>query len=450
MIGGGSGGVRAARVAAAHGARVVLVEADRLGGTCVNAGCIPKKILSYAARLGEDVRSAAGFGFTVDVRFDWAPLKRHRDAEVARLNGVYAELLAKAGVDVISGRAVVAGPHAIRVGDREIGASHLLVATGGHAWRPSERELPGQALCAVSDDVFRWDELPRRLVVIGGGYVATELACVAHGLGAHVSLVHRGTALLRGFDPDVQHALANELRAKGVALRLGVGPKRVERVDGGLAVHLDDDVLEADAVLLAAGRSPSTRGLGLAEVGVALADTGAIQVDDELRTTVPSIFAVGDVIDRMRLTPVALAEGTVVATNLFGPGGATMDYRAIPTAVFTSPQVGTVGLSEPDARARGGIRVYKASFTPLRHRIGDRKERALVKVVVDEASDRVLGIHVVAEDAAEMLQGFAAALKAGLTKAQLDAVIGIHPTVAEELVTLRTPFVPPNDPMEEM
>jgi glutathione reductase (NADPH) len=451
VIGGGSGGVRAARVAASYGARVVLVESAALGGTCVNLGCIPKKILAYAAHLGDDLRSAGSFGWTVgEVGFDWATLTGNRDAEITRLNQVYAQLLDRGGVELVTGRAVIAGPHTVRVGPREITARYLLLATGGHPWRPSERELPGQAHAVTSDDVFRWPTLPRRLVVIGGGYIATEIASVMHGFGVDVEIVHRGGRLLRGFDPDLQHELANELRAKGIRLRLAAGPRGIEAVEDGLVVTLDDESVETDAVLLAVGRSPNTAGLGLADHGVALGEAGAVIVDDDYRTSIPSIFAVGDVIDRMRLTPVALAEAMVVVTNLFGPGGPRLDYRNIATAVFTSPQVGTVGLSEPEARLLGPVRIFKSSFTPLRHRISGRRERAHVKVVVDAATDRVLGLHIVSEDAAEMLQGFAVAVKLGVTKAQLDSVLGIHPTVAEELVTLRTEFVPPLDPLEEL
>lgn len=444
VVGGGSGGVRAARVAASLGARVALVEAARLGGTCIHLGCIPKKLTVLGAAYGDALADMRGYGWTAEgVRFDWATLCAGRDAEVARLNAAYATLLERAGVEVIHGRARLDGPHRVVVGERALTAAHVLVATGGRPLRPSEAELPGAGLAWVSDDVFGRPAFPRRLVVVGGGYVACELATAFHGLGAEVHLVHRGTGLLRGFDEDLRRELAHAVRARGIHLRLGAAPSAIIRAGDGLAVDVGGDRIDADAVLLAVGRKPTTEGLGLAEAGVALAPNGAVRVDDAFRTSVPSVYAVGDVIDRVKLTPVALAEGTVVATNLFGPGGRRMDYRDVPTAVFTLPPIGTVGLPEHEARRLfDRIEVFQSSFTPLRHRVSRRAERALVKVVVDGATDRVLGVHAIGEEAPEIVQGFATALRCGATKADLDGTLGIHPTIAEELVTLRQEKTP--------
>ncbi len=444
VVGGGSGGVRAARVAAQLGARVALIEGGRLGGTCVNVGCIPKKIMVFGARYGADLEDMRGYGWTVgDVRFDWGTLRKGRDAEVARLNGVYRRLLEDSGVKVVDGWAKVTGAHTVEVDGRTLSARHLLIAVGGTPRRFTPPELPGAELAMTSDDFFALDHLPRRVLVVGGGYIACELACVLDGLGAEVTLIQRGTALLRGFDQDLRHEIGNEIRARGVHLHLETGLRRLERrPDGAIAATLDDEAIEVDAVLTAIGRVPLTGGLGLAEAGVALSPTGGVLVDDEFCTTVPSIHAVGDCIERLQLTPVALAEAMVLVHRLFASEDRIMDYRDIPTAVFTIPPLATVGLTEEDARKHGPVRIFKSSFTPLRHRLTGREERALVKLVVDATTDRVLGVHVLGEDAPEMIQGFAVALKCEVTKARLDTTIGLHPTIAEELVTLRREWNP--------
>ncbi|MCA9490110.1 MAG: glutathione-disulfide reductase [Myxococcales bacterium] len=444
VIGGGSGGVRAARVAASLGARVVLIEGQRLGGTCVNVGCVPKKLMVFAAGYGDALRDMGGYGWQVEgVRFDWPTLCEGRDKEVARLNRVYRHLLEDANVKVVEGWAEVIGPHSVRVGDRVLTSRYLLVAPGGKPRRTTEEEVPGSEHALISDDIFTMEELPRRMVVVGGGYIACELACVMKGLGVDVSLVHRGTGLLRGFDECLRHELANELRMRGIHLRLSAGLDRIERGPDGLVVTVEDERIETDAVLQAIGRIPNTAGLGLESAGVQLTPSGAIAVDDTFCTTAPSVYAIGDAIDRLQLTPVALAEGTVVAHNLFAGEDRRMEYRDVPTAVFTSPPLATVGLTEQDARkVHGHVKIFKSTFTPLRHKLTGREERVLVKLVVDGATDRVLGVHVMGEEAGEIVQGFAVAIKCHATKAQLDSTIGIHPTIAEELVTLRREWVP--------
>jgi glutathione reductase (NADPH) len=445
VIGGGSGGVRAARMAASYGARVVLIEERYYGGTCVNVGCVPKKLYSYAAHFGDALRDMEGYGWTVgDVSFDWGTLKRNKDTEIARLNSIYRDILDRAGVETLDGRGVVTGPHAVQVGDRTLTGRYLLVAVGGRPWRPSEEELPGVGHTWTSDDVFALEALPERVLVVGGGYIACEMASIFHGLGVDAHLAYRGDMLLRGFDHDVRHELGNELRKRGLHLHFGCAPKRIEALSSGLRVEMDDgDVVETDAVLMATGRVPNTRGLGLESAGVQLAENGAVLVDDRFQTRCPSIHAVGDVIDRVQLTPVALAEGMVVASNLFRQTEKDQDYSCVPTAVFTHPSVGTVGLTEEEARKKQGkIRLYKSLFRPMLHTMTGSAEKTFMKLVVDDETDRVVGLHMVGPDAAEIVQGFAVAMKCGATKAQFDATIGIHPSAAEELVTMRTEWVP--------
>jgi glutathione reductase (NADPH) len=443
VVGGGSGGVRAARMAGQRGAKVMLAEAAALGGTCVNVGCIPKKLYSEAAQFADDFRDAAGFGWDLaPARLDWARLKRNRAAEIARLNGVYEQLLRTAGVELLRGWATLCDPHTVQVaeadGAKRIRARHILIAAGG---TPSVPHFPGREHVLTSDQMFDLEPFPRRLVVVGGGYIACEFASIFQGLGARVTQLHRGEQVLRGFDEDVRAFLAQEVRKHGVDLRLRSDVAAVARDGDGLAVTLSSgEVLPADAVLYATGRVPNVAGLGLEAVGLQLSAHGAIPVDETLRTALPSILAVGDVTARLQLTPVALAEAMVVVDQLFGEGRRRMDYELVPTAVFTHPNIGTVGLTEAQARERHGqVRIFRTDFRALKHTLSGNPERTLMKLVVDAASDRVVGLHVVGADAGEMVQGFAVAMKAGATKAVFDATIGIHPTAAEELVTLREP-----------
>ncbi len=462
VIGAGSGGVRAARMAAQRGARVAVAEDAPLGGTCVNLGCIPKKLYSYAAHYGEAFEESHGYGWTPGpARFDWQVLKANRAREITRLNSVYERLLLDAGVTLLRGRARLAGADAVEVEGAHQGASagaasdggdgggvrslhratHILVATGGHPVLP---QVPGRELAITSNEVFDLAEFPRRLVVVGGGYIACEFASIFAGLGAQVTLLYRGDQVLRGFDAEVRDFVAAEMRKKGVDLRTRADVLRITSADqeaGGRVVTLrDGTTLAADTVLFATGRKPNTAGLRLAEAGVALDTNGAVVVDHHFRTNVAGVHALGDVIDRIQLTPVALAEAMVLVDHLFGTRKRAMDYEGIPTAVFTHPNIGTVGLTEQEARVRfGALRIFRSEFKALRHTLSGSGERTLMKLVVDAASDRVVGVHMVGADAGEIVQGLAVAMKAGATKAHFDATIGIHPTSAEEFVTMREP-----------
>jgi glutathione reductase (NADPH) len=436
-IGGGSGGVRASRMSAGFGARVALIEERELGGTCVNVGCIPKKLLSYAAHYHGDFEEAAGFGWSVGPRsFDWTRLIAAKDREIARLNGVYARLLAAAGVQVIAGRGVLIDAHTVQVGGRTLTAQHILIATGG--W-PMVPDFPGAEHVITSNEAFHLERLPRRVTIVGGGYIAVEFCSIFNGLGSAVRLVHRGSQLLRGFDHDLGRVLAEEMAQKGIALTLNSRVERVSRAGEVLTVQLDSgDTHDTDLVMYATGRVPNTRGIGLEAAGVACTANGAIQVDAFFRSNVPSIYAIGDVTDRMQLTPVAIAEGMALANTLFNDTPRRMDYANVPTAIFSHPCIATVGLGEQEARARhGAIDTYVTRFRPLKATLSGSAGRIFMKLVVERATDRVLGVHMVGEDAAEIVQGFAVALKCGATKAQFDATVGIHPTSAEEFVTLR-------------
>ncbi|MEZ4237765.1 MAG: glutathione-disulfide reductase [Myxococcota bacterium] len=446
VIGGGSGGVRAARVSAQLGARVALVEGARMGGTCVNVGCVPKKLLSYGARFGEALDDMRGYGWsTTGRRFDWSALIAAKDREIERLNGVYRGLLDRAGVTVVEGWARVTGPETVSValaggGERELRGERLLVAVGGKPWRPSADEVPGIEQTWVSDDLFALPELPPRVLIVGAGYIGCEFATIFRGLGVQVTLAHRSDLPLRGFDEEVRRFLAQQMAASGIECITGCMPTYIDRDHNGLRVRWSDGgTSHADGILMATGRIPNTAGLGLEDVGVALGPEGSVPVDERFCTTVPSIFAVGDVIDRVQLTPVALAEATAFAHQQFADDRA-LSYENVPSAVFTSPQLGTVGLCEAKARAKyGDIDVYASTFRSLVHTLTGRDRKSMLKLLVDRASDRLVGVHIVDPDAAEIAQGFAAAMQAGITKRQLDATIGIHPTVAEELVTMRTP-----------
>ena len=443
VIGAGSGGVRAARMAAQSGARVAVADPAPLGGTCVNLGCIPKKLYSFAAHYADAFEESHGYGWTMaEPRFDWATLKANRAREISRLNGIYAQLLDGSGVTTLRSRATLRGPNEVEVDGRIHRAKHVLVATGG---RPVVPVLPGHELAVTSNEMFDLPEFPRRLVVIGGGYIASEFASIFAGLGSQVTQLYRGEQILRGFDDDVRNFVAAEMGKKGVALRTQARATQIERIGGAVGGALqvtlaDGSVLPADTILYATGRRPNTEGLGLDELDVRLTPNGAVVVDEHYCSSVPTIHAVGDVIDRVQLTPVALAEAMALVDRLFGDGRRRVDYDLIPTAVFTDPNIGTIGLTEAAARERfGDVQIFRSEFKALKHTLSGSSERTLMKLVVDAKSDRVVGLHMVGADAGEIVQGFGVALKAGATKAQFDATIGIHPTAAEEFVTMREP-----------
>ncbi|MBW2577661.1 MAG: FAD-dependent oxidoreductase [Deltaproteobacteria bacterium] len=412
VIGAGSGGVRASRVAASLGARVAVAEESDLGGTCVNLGCVPKKLFVYAAHFRDDFEDAAGFGWSLgDRSFDWPTLVANKDVHDA---------------------------HTLEVSGKTITAANILIATGS---QPSMPDLPGIELALSSDQIFHLSELPRRVVVVGGGYIAVEFAGIFHALGVETTQLYRGPLFLRGFDDDVRKFLASEMRARDLDLRFETNVASIEKVAGGLRATLEDNsVLETDAILYATGRVPKTRGIGLEEAGVALDAKGAVSVDAFSRSSVPSIWAIGDATDRINLTPVAIHEGTCVAKTLFGGVDTTPDHTGVASAVFSQPPIGTVGPSEGAAREiHGEIDVYRSKFRALKHTLTGREEQTLMKLIVDRASNRVVALHMVGADAGEIIQGFAVALKCGATKAQFDATIGIHPTSAEEFVTMRDP-----------
>ncbi|MGJ7456908.1 glutathione-disulfide reductase [Halomonas sp. MA07-2] len=442
VIGAGSGGVRAARMAAATGARVAVAEDRYLGGTCVNVGCVPKKLYSYAAHFHDAFEDAGGFGWQLSEapQFDWATLRDNKIGEIKRLNGIYARLLEGAGVRLIQGRARLLDPHTVEVAGETHSAERILVAVGGWPWVP---EFPGSDLAMTSNEVFDLDTFPKRFLVLGGGYIAVEFASIFNGLGSETHLIHRGDLFLRGFDQQVREFTRDQMAAKGVNLHFETNIERIEQGEGGLAVTLTSgEVLEVDAVLAATGRRPHLEGLGLEALGVDLADSGHLKVNDRFETSLPSILALGDVTGGPELTPVALAEAMHLVAHHFGdtPPAAPLDYRNIATAVFCHPNIGTVGLSEEQARQQcGEIRVYATDFRPMKHTLSGSQERCLMKLVVDDASDVVVGAHMVGEEAGEVIQGIAIAVRAGLTKADFDATVGIHPTGAEEFVTLRTP-----------
>ena len=442
VIGCGSGGVRAARVAAAHGARVAVCEERYLGGTCVNVGCIPKKLLVYAAHFHDDFEDAAGYGWTLgEAGFDWSRLIANKDHEIARLNGLYRGMLERAGAELVWGRVVLVDDHTVAVEGRHYSAERILIATGG--W-PAVPEFPGREHVVTSNEAFHLERAPARAMVVGGGYIAVEFAGIFHGLGVEVVQLYRGPLFLRGFDDDVRRHLADEYRARGIDLRFDAEVAGIERDGESLTVALNDGSRTAvDLVMYATGRRPLTAGLGLDRAGVELDAGGAIKVDDSWRTSVPHIYAVGDVIDRIQLTPVALNEGHVLADRLFGGRDRDMSYENVPSAVFSQPPIGTVGLTEAEARARyGEVDIYKTDFRALKNTLSGRAEKTLMKLVVEPASDRVVGIHMVGPEAGEIVQGFAVAMKAGATKRQFDATVAIHPTSAEELVTMRERYPP--------
>ncbi len=442
VIGAGSGGVRAARTAVSLGARVAVAEDRYLGGTCVNVGCVPKKLYSYAAHFHDAFEDAAGFGWHLPEvpRFDWATLRDNKIGEIKRLNDIYARLLDTAGVRLINGRAQVMDAHLVRVGEETFSAGKILVAVGGWPWVP---DFPGNDLVVTSNHVFDLETFPERFLVLGGGYIAVEFASIFNGLGSDCHLIYRGDLFLRGFDRQVREFTRDEMDKKGVNLHFGTNIESIARVEGGLKVSLTNgEQLEVDAVLTATGRRPNLAGLGLDELDVELTEAGALKVNDRFETSVPSILAIGDVTGGPELTPVALAEAMHLVQQHFGDNSprSPIDYRNIPTAVFCHPNIGTVGLSEEEAReAHGDIRVYVADFRPMKHTLSGSRERCLMKLIVDDATDRVLGAQMVGEEAGEVIQGIAIAVRAGLTKAEFDSTVGIHPTGAEEFVTMRTP-----------
>jgi len=447
VIGGGSAGVRCARMAAQRGASVALVEAAELGGTCVNAGCIPKKLYSYAAGYAESFVESAGYGWEgPPPTLDWDKLKSARAKEISRLNGVYANLLKAAKVTVIRGWAKLDGPHTVVVDGKRHSASHIVLATGG---MPNVPDVPGREHVLTSEHMFDIAPFPKRLAVVGGGYIACEMASIFHGLGAEVTLLQRGGALLAGFDGEVRRFIASEMGRAGIDVRLNWQVEAVTaHPDGTFCVtSAHGSVCDADAVLYATGRKPLTAGLGLETAGVKLNEHGAVIVDDRYRSNVPSIHAIGDISSRMQLTPVALAEAMALVDILFGDGdkpARKVDYDLVPTAVFTHPNIGTVGRTEEKARKDFGaedVEIYRSDFRSLRHMLSGSGERSFVKLVVQKSTDLVVGLHMVGPDAGEVVQGFAVAMRAGATKAVFDTTIGVHPTLAEEFVTLREPAV---------
>lgn len=439
VIGGGSGGVACARRAGTHGARVGISEASRVGGTCVNRGCIPKKFLVYASHFSEDFEDASAYGWSVkEPAFDWPAMVRAKDKELERLEGVYKRMLTEAGVKLIEGHTVLADAHTVEVDGQTHTAEAVVVATG--AW-PVLPEVPGIEHAITSNEAFDLAALPRRIVIVGGAYIAVEFAGIFNGLGADTKLLYRGDMILRGFDDDLRRTMAEEMRKKEVDLRLNTHVARIERRNGSLAALTSEgEVIEADQVMYATGRTPITRGFGLVEAGVELDGKGAVVVDEWSRTSIPNVYAIGDCTNRLNLTPVAIHEGRCLAETLFNNNPQKPDHRNVATAVFGQPPLGTVGLTEGQARATfGEIDVYRARFRPLKHSITGRDETMMMKLVVDPASGRVVGCHIVGADAPEIIQVLGIAVKAGATKAQFDATIGVHPTTAEELVTMREP-----------
>jgi glutathione reductase (NADPH) len=437
-IGAGSGGVRASRMSASFGAKVAVAEERYLGGTCVNVGCIPKKLLVYASHFAEDFRDAAGYGWTVEgKRFDWAKLIANKNKEIQRLNGIYRKVLVDAGAKVIEDHADVIDPHTVTIGGKKITAKYILIAVG--SW-PMVPEFPGSQYAITSNEAFYLPALPERVVIVGGGYVGVEFAGIFHGLGVRTTQLYWNDLFLRGFDHDIRTILAEEMRRRGVDLRFKSDIVKIEKAGKTLKATLTDhSVIEADQILYATGRLSKTPKLGLENVGVKLKYNGAVVVDEYSKSSVDSIYAIGDCTDRMMLTPVAIAEAMAVANTLFNDKPTKPGYLNVPTAVFSTPNCGTVGLSEEEARERNyRVNIYRTAFRPLKHTLTGSDERTMMKLVVDQTTDRVLGCHMVGPEAGEIIQGLAVALNCGATKAQFDATIGIHPTAAEEFVTMRT------------
>ncbi len=444
-IGGGSGGVRASRFAAQrHGKKVAVIENMRIGGTCVMRGCVPKKLLVYAAHFAHDFEDSEGFGWQLgDNTHDWPTLIAKKDAELNRLEDIYHRLLREAGVDEITGTGKVTGPHSVEVNGKTLTAEHILVATGG--W-PHLPDLPGIEHAITSNEALDLPDLPKHVVIVGGGYIAVEFAGIFHALGAEVHIIIRADNILRGFDQTMRDALRVELENQGIHVHSECMVRSIEKTESGFSLRLDQvDFMETDLVMYATGRKPNTTNIGLEEAGVELAKSGAIVVDEFSQTSVDSIYAIGDVTDRVQLTPVALAEGMALVRTLYDGKPTSMSYENIPSAVFSNPPIGSVGLTEEDARRDHKIEIYQSTFKPMKHTLSGRNERSVMKLIVDKATDKILGAHMMGIDAPEILQGIGIAVKAGATKADFDATIGIHPTAGEEFVTMREPLRPSED-----
>ena len=440
VIGAGSGGVRASRIASQLGAKVAVAEDRYLGGTCVNVGCVPKKLFVYASHYGEDFRAAEGYGWHAGaVKFSWNELRDNKNREIERLNGVYAKLLDNAGVDLLEGTAKLLGPHRVAVGEQEYSAERILIAVGGWPWIP---DIPGKEHVISSNEAFYLDQLPESMVIVGGGYIAVEFAGIFNGLGVEIHLCYRGELFLRGFDQDLREHLAEEMPKKGVHLHFNTDIDAVEKLGEGRfkVTPNQGEPWETGLVMYATGRRPNTQGLGLEHTAIEPEKNGRIPVDDYFQTAEPSIYALGDVTGPMELTPVALAQGMVLARNLYANQDRKLSYKDIPTAVFSQPNLASVGLSEEEARAQyDQVDVYVSRFKPMQYALTELDEQALMKLVVDRATDRVLGCHMAGPDAAEIMQGLGIAMTAGATKADFDNTIGIHPSSAEEFVTMREP-----------
>jgi glutathione reductase (NADPH) len=440
VIGGGSGGVRAARIASGYGARVMIAEEHRFGGTCVIRGCVPKKLLVYASRYADEFEDAAGYGWTVpQPSFDWHTLIANKDREIARLEAAYATNLERAKVEIVKSRAVLESPHEVRLlaTGETVRAKHILIATGG--WPSLGADIAGLEHVISSNEAFDLKEFPKRILIQGGGYIAVEFAGIFNGLGSDVTLVYRRENILRGFDDDVREHLREELTKQGIKIVTNEIVEAVEKVDHGLCVQLSDhESVTVDQVMFATGRRPNVKGLGLEKAGVKVSEQGAIVVDAYSRTSVPHIYAVGDVTDRVNLTPVAIREGHAFADTVFGGKDVKVDHSDIPTAVFSQPEVGTIGLTEAQARKRlARVDIYKTSFRPMKATVAARDTRSFFKLVVDGTTDRVVGCHIVGPEAGEMIQLVGIAVKMKATKADFDTVMAVHPTAAEELVTMR-------------
>lgn len=438
-IGGGSGGVRASRFAAQrHGKKVAVIENMRIGGTCVMRGCVPKKLLVYGAHFAHDFKDAEGFGWSpVETKHDWAKLIANKDSELNRLEGIYHNLLKNAGVEEITGTGKVVDAHTVEVNGKHITAEHILIATGG--W-PSLPQIPGIEHAFTSNEALDLPSLPDRIVIVGGGFIAVEFAGIFNALGADVHIVIRADNILRGFDETMREALRDELVKSGITIHTGINITAIDKGDDGLTLTLDNgSELKTDALMYATGRAPNSRGIGLEEAGVKLDPKGAVIVDEFSKTSVDSIYAIGDVTDRIQLTPVALAEGMAFVKTIYEGIPTSTSYENVPSAVFSQPPIGTVGLTEADARKNHDVEIYRSGFRAMKHTLSGRDERSVMKLIVDKKTDVVLGAHMMGADAPEIIQGIAIAVKAGATKADFDATIGIHPTAAEEFVTMREP-----------
>jgi glutathione reductase (NADPH) len=439
VIGAGSGGVRAGRIAARHGAKVAVAEEYRVGGTCVIRGCVPKKLFVYASKFAEEFEDAVGFGWTSEkVSFDWAALVANKDKEIDRLNKAYIRNLEASGAELIHERAVLDGPNTVVLASgRRVTARHILVATGATPFVP--RHLTGHELAITSNEAFHLERLPSRIVIVGGGYIAVEFAGIFSGLGVETVLVYRGSQILRGFDDDIRNHLAGEMKKKGIEVRTHADVSSIESSGTGVRVTLNDGAqFGAGQIMFATGRIPNVQGLGLDRLGVEMTPHMAVKVDEYSRSSVPSIYAVGDVTNRVNLTPVAIREGHAFADTVFGGKDVKVDHSLVPTAVFSQPEIGTVGLTEEQARqGYQSVDIYKTSFRPMKHTLSGRDERMLMKLVVDGESDRVLGCHICGPDAGEMAQLLGIAVRMGAKKSDFDATLAVHPTAAEELVTLR-------------